>query len=100
MRSFFRNLISPLDNINEVALNYAGLFKLRVTKTTLRKTIDKQPDYPSMLVAESGTLWRLQNKGKKRQRSKHWVVGTMRKKRLCSICHQVSHKRGIGKQGG
>lgn len=50
MRSFISKLLFPLDNINEVAINYADILGLQVAAGELQKLIDEHPDYPSLLA--------------------------------------------------
>lgn len=47
---FLRKLISPPDNIQDTAWQYAQILNLQVTRGTLRQIIDEHPDYPSMLA--------------------------------------------------
>lgn len=50
MIPFIDRLLYPTSNVNHVAWYYARLLGLKVTRGSLRETLEGHPDYPSMLA--------------------------------------------------
>ncbi|QEC51479.1 putative membrane protein [Anseongella ginsenosidimutans] len=50
MIPFIDRLLYPTSNVNHVAWYYARLLGLKVTRESLRETLEGHPDYPSMLA--------------------------------------------------
>lgn len=48
--ALLKTLFSPKDNITDVALQYARILALPVSKASLMKAIEEHPDYPSILA--------------------------------------------------
>jgi uncharacterized membrane protein/protein-disulfide isomerase len=47
--SFIKDLISPIQNCEEIAIRFCSLLNIKVTDSTLIKDLQEHPDYPSLL---------------------------------------------------